>query len=592
MEARAISVANLRTDFLKSVEARKVFKVPQNLFPLAVDPPTVPASAANFMRPADWVVGVVIGNVARAYPAWILDNYHAVNDSLDGVQIAVMHCEICCSNAVYRAGLSGKRLIFGTAGLYGGTLAVYDTETISTWSHGMGVAFDGPLKGVALDRIPSFQARWDEWLSFYPESTVMEWQAPRSHPDGRHGHGSQDTFGHAGMYAEPVSTMIVGNDNRMKEHEMVLTVISSYGAAAIPLIEIARAGGMLQFKMGSVDFVSICDGPASSFIGTFYRHLATDPTRRLDFQLIGGRPTDIQTRSVWRADGHAVAGPLSGCALEPLATMINKWHSLACFLPGIRILRHRGEPAEIKLGEAESAVQAIRNHGYNVGIGCELYSLEVPNGAVRGFHVSVDGDPFDLFLFEHESVAEDYCLCRSHSERCGRLVLESSPARRFRDDLNVHRLSDDEVEWSALLGQERFRDAVRMSGIYLQEGIPYSSPNISALYRTLTESGHDVAIESECPRDALPPGALFGVQWTVDGDPFLAYRFEDSLVASRYAAECGHCVATGSLVLRSNPDVYFIPRPLSTMRRPDESIQWSALLNDELFSDQVKSVLT
>lgn len=590
--AQAIPAANLRTDFLSSVDLKKVYKVPRGTFPLAVDTPSVTAGEADFMRPTDWIIGLTVNGSARAYPAWILDNYHAVNDRLGESNIVVMHCEICCSNAVYSSGLNGRRLIFGTAGLYGGTLAVYDVETGSTWSHGMGVAFDGPLKGASLDRIQSFQASWEEWLSLYPESTVMTWQAPPIHPDGRHGHGSRDTFARPGMYVEPASTMIVGNDNRLEEHEMVVTISSTHGAAAIPLREISRAGGLFQFRIGPMNLVAIGAEPASAIVGIFHRHIAGNDDMKLDFELCEGRATDVQTGSAWRADGVAINGPLKGKELQPFPTMINKWHSLACFLPGITLLKQTGPAPEPQLLEASGAVQAIRNRGFSVAVDHELYSLELPNGAVRGFRIRVDGEPFGLILFADESVARDYGLCQGHSEIAGRLVIESTPARRFKDDLNVQRLADSEVCWSPLLGQERFRSAVQDAALSLPQTAPLACANITTLCRALSDSPYRITIGAECPRDAIPAGAVFGVECSIKGDSFLIFRFERAEEAFRYAEQSQNCIAAGPLVLKSDPEVYVIPRPLSTVKKPDDSIEWSVLLEDLRFKDLVRSAVT
>ena len=132
------------------------------------------------MRADDWVVGVRTREGARCYPAFMLDNVHVVNDWWDDQFYAVMHCEICCSNAVFVATIDGARLTFATSGLYGGTLSVGDQQTESFWSHGMGVAIDGPLAGRSLTRVESFQASYGEWLELFPNTVVMTWPAPTS----------------------------------------------------------------------------------------------------------------------------------------------------------------------------------------------------------------------------------------------------------------------------------------------------------------------------------------------------------------------------------------------------------------------------
>lgn len=586
MAAQHPITTELRAGFLSSVKPKKVFHVPRNVFPIAIDPPYVSADKADFMRNSDWVVGVRVGEEARCYPAWVMDNYHAVNDTLGGQHLAVMHCEICCSNAVYLPDLPDGRLTFGTAGLYGGTLAVYDTQTESLWSHGMGVAFNGELKGTVLPVLQSFQATWEEWLSFYPDTTVMAWNHPAIHPDGRHGHGARDTFAHAGMYVEPVSTMIVGNDNRLPENEMVLTLYAGNAPAALPLRELARAGGLLQSDTGGLKLVTISAGQASALCGIFHRHHPGDSSTDLDFELIDGVVIDKQTGSSWRADGLSTAGELKGQRLEPVPAMINKWHSLACFMPSAEIIRYDGEPHPVSLGEAQAVADAIIKAGFTLAVEYELYTLELPNGAVRGFHLRI-GDPFDLIIFENESIARDTALCYPHALQSGRFLLASSPDKMFKDDLNVHPLADEEIAWSRLLALDHFVEAF-LSGTTIQEAPAILT--IADLVRATQGTDYEITPHAVCPRDAIPAAAVVGISASLGGDPFIIYRFAGRDKAASYSRQQGHVLAFGVIAFRSDPDVYVIPKPLSTIRKPDEAIAWSGLLANEGFIKAIRAI--
>ena len=53
------------------------------------DPTFVPADKATHMREDDYVVAFAYKDVARAYPVWIVDYYHAINDSVGGEPIIV-----------------------------------------------------------------------------------------------------------------------------------------------------------------------------------------------------------------------------------------------------------------------------------------------------------------------------------------------------------------------------------------------------------------------------------------------------------------------------------------------------------------------
>jgi hypothetical protein len=61
----------------------------QNLPYVAVhDPQFIPAAEATFLQPGDRLIGVTIGNVAKAYPAGILSQHGLVEDRLPSGMIA------------------------------------------------------------------------------------------------------------------------------------------------------------------------------------------------------------------------------------------------------------------------------------------------------------------------------------------------------------------------------------------------------------------------------------------------------------------------------------------------------------------------
>jgi hypothetical protein len=67
-----------------------------------------------------------------------------------------------------------KRLVFQVSGkLWQRSLVMRDLQTGSLWSHILGEAMDGPLKGTTLKPIPSLITSWGEWKTKHPETTVM-----------------------------------------------------------------------------------------------------------------------------------------------------------------------------------------------------------------------------------------------------------------------------------------------------------------------------------------------------------------------------------------------------------------------------------
>ena len=59
--------------------------------------------------------------------------------------------------------------------LWNRSLVMSDVETGSLWSHLLGKAMDGELKGKTLDTVPSVITSWEDWKSIHPETSVMIW---------------------------------------------------------------------------------------------------------------------------------------------------------------------------------------------------------------------------------------------------------------------------------------------------------------------------------------------------------------------------------------------------------------------------------
>lgn len=59
-------------------------------FPPLTDLPIVEAGQAAHMRDGDYVVGLTMEGLPRAYPWWILDNSHAYNDTFEDIPLLVV----------------------------------------------------------------------------------------------------------------------------------------------------------------------------------------------------------------------------------------------------------------------------------------------------------------------------------------------------------------------------------------------------------------------------------------------------------------------------------------------------------------------
>ncbi len=62
---------------------------PKDGIPAILEPVFIPADKAGYLEPDDQVIGVVIGNQARAYPIKILNWHEAVNDTVSDQPLVV-----------------------------------------------------------------------------------------------------------------------------------------------------------------------------------------------------------------------------------------------------------------------------------------------------------------------------------------------------------------------------------------------------------------------------------------------------------------------------------------------------------------------
>lgn len=77
-------------EYVRHFNPEKCLGPGPQFFPPLTDLPLVQASEATHMRDNDYVVGLSMANLSRAYPWWILDNSHAYNDVIDDMPLLVI----------------------------------------------------------------------------------------------------------------------------------------------------------------------------------------------------------------------------------------------------------------------------------------------------------------------------------------------------------------------------------------------------------------------------------------------------------------------------------------------------------------------
>jgi len=89
---------------------------------------------------------------------------HIIIDKINGTNILISYCALCRSGIAFKAVYNGKELSFKVVGVFRRNLIMEDNLTRSLWQQATGECIYGPLKGVTLEMLFSYQIPWVEVL--------------------------------------------------------------------------------------------------------------------------------------------------------------------------------------------------------------------------------------------------------------------------------------------------------------------------------------------------------------------------------------------------------------------------------------------
>lgn len=147
---------------------------PRDGIPSIDRPEFIDVSKVDYLRDNDIVIGLVRGDIARAYPTRILIWHEIVNDVIGGDAVAVTYCPLCGTAMVFERKIDGKVRTFGVSGLlYRSDVLMYDRESESLWSQLAMKAVSGPAVGTKLTWLHSEHLTWKAWREKYPHGKVL-----------------------------------------------------------------------------------------------------------------------------------------------------------------------------------------------------------------------------------------------------------------------------------------------------------------------------------------------------------------------------------------------------------------------------------
>jgi len=125
--------------------------------------------------PADErVIGISVGNSAKAYPVSLLATNPVIRDIVGGRELVVLWYASTRSAAIYEPRMEDENVPARLKLEHNPqipTAPFMDKETFSHWTI-EGRAVEGPLKGKALVWLPGVQCKWFAWAAEYPETKI------------------------------------------------------------------------------------------------------------------------------------------------------------------------------------------------------------------------------------------------------------------------------------------------------------------------------------------------------------------------------------------------------------------------------------
>ncbi len=204
---KLISYQNLKTEYQKNIKSVSIAQVASQLditpsfdtnfshinieeiksggpakdgIPALTNPKFINVANVDYLLPDDEIIGVTIGNKAKAYPLRILDWHEIVNDNINDQPIVVTYCPLCKSALVFDRHVDGKTLEFGVSGLlWNSNVLMYDRQNDphqeSLWSQIQMKAVTGPAaeKNHSLELLASKVTTWKKWKTMHHNTEVL-----------------------------------------------------------------------------------------------------------------------------------------------------------------------------------------------------------------------------------------------------------------------------------------------------------------------------------------------------------------------------------------------------------------------------------
>lgn len=278
-------------------------------------------SAANKIPNDKLVIGIMINGEAKAYPIQLIGYHHQVRDTIGNTPVMITYCTVCRTGRAFSPFVNGKPENFRLVGMDHFNAMFEDATTKSWWQQATGVSIAGPLKGKALEELPSQQLTLAAWFSLHSNSMVMQ-------PDTIY----QKDYDDLAEYDKGTikSSLEQRDSASWKFKSWVIGIVHNNVAKAYDWNKLA-ATSLIQDSMPSLPLIITLEKDTASF-HVFNRNLNGNT---LSFEKNNDNATlrDGNTQSTWNMQGACIDGALKGQQLQTVQAYQEFWHSWSTFHP-------------------------------------------------------------------------------------------------------------------------------------------------------------------------------------------------------------------------------------------------------------------
>lgn len=299
--------------------------------------------AKKWLKPEEPVMAVIIENEARAYPVQILLYHQIINDKIKGKSVLVSFCPLCNNGLVLDRRVEGKKLTFGSTGLFRNSgMIMFDRQSGSWWQQFTGAGLIGDYAGMQLQTVfPTLMISFEQFRLRYPKGKVLSKDTGFNRDYGKNPFQGYDAIDN------PPFLFNGTTDERLPPMERVVNIRLGQSQTLYPY-RIFQENRVINDSVGTVpvvvashsDYASPLDNLEIAGSRKIPAVVAFDrrvKDRVLTFRPAGDLIEDIETGSTWNVFGEAVEGQYKGEQLKRVDRGSHFAFAALAFAPNAKI---------------------------------------------------------------------------------------------------------------------------------------------------------------------------------------------------------------------------------------------------------------